>query len=435
MRIGRVVAPLFFFGLIATPGGGQEPGAETTQTLNLFYDCQGPGCRDLDFFRREIPYVNWVRDREDADVHVLVTSRTTGGGGREYQLAYFGLRVFEGEDQQLVVSTSGDATTDEVRTALAARLAVGLVRYVAATSAVDRIRVTPVGVPATGGPVGGPGAATQQDDAWDFWVFRVGLNGNAFGESLQRFSNVSASGSANRTTEDWKFNLGGRYSRNTNTFELPDTTIETVREDWRTDLLLVKSLTAHWSLGARAEAGKSTFLNENLRLSLAPGIEYNVFPYSESSRRALTFQALLTARRWDYAQETIFGQTEETRFAASLTGALDFVQPWGRSSLSLTESYYLHDTSKSRLSIFGSIQVRLFRGFSVNMSGSYARIRDQLHIERGDISDEDILLRQRQLATNYSYFTSFGISYRFGSIFNNVVNPRFGESRGFFVFF
>ena len=38
---------------------------------------------------------------------------------------------------------------------------------------------------------------------------------------------------------------------------------------------------------------------------------------------------------------------------------------------------------------------------------------------------EEILLRLRQLATDYSYYTSVGFSYRFGSAFNNVVNPRF----------
>jgi hypothetical protein len=39
-------------------------------------------------------------------------------------------------------------------------------------------------------------------------------------------------------------------------------------------------------------------------------------------------------------------------------------------------------------------------------------------------------VRQRQLATSYSYSVYFGVSYTFGSIFNNVVNPRFGSSGG-----
>ena len=33
-------------------------------------------------------------------------------------------------------------------------------------------------------------------------------------------------------------------------------------------------------------------------------------------------------------------------------------------------------------------------------------------------------LRQRAIATNYRYFSSFGLTYRFGSSVQSVVNPR-----------
>jgi len=41
-----------------------------------------------------------------------------------------------------------------------------------------------------------------------------------------------------------------------------------------------------------------------------------------------------------------------------------------------------------------------------------------------------VLLRLRELETQFEYFTSFGLTYTFGSIYNNVVNPRFGNSGG-----
>jgi hypothetical protein len=34
-------------------------------------------------------------------------------------------------------------------------------------------------------------------------------------------------------------------------------------------------------------------------------------------------------------------------------------------------------------------------------------------------------VQRRQLATSYSYYISFGVSYSFGSIHNNIVNSRF----------
>ena len=59
---------------------------------------------------------------------------------------------------------------------------------------------------------------------------------------------------------------------------------------------------------------------------------------------------------------------------------------------------------------------------------------DQLNIPRGELDDENILIRLRQLRSGFNYFTSVGLSYTFGSIFNNVVNPRFGRGERNFSF-
>ena len=48
---------------------------------------------------------------------------------------------------------------------------------------------------------------------------------------------------------------------------------------------------------------------------------------------------------------------------------------------------------------------------------------------------EDILTRQRQLATSFSYFTFVGLSYTFGSIYNTIVNPRLDKLTGGSSFF
>ena len=51
-------------------------------------------------------------------------------------------------------------------------------------------------------------------------------------------------------------------------------------------------------------------------------------------------------------------------------------------------------------------------------------MKDQIYLPREDISDEDILLERRQLGTDFEYSLDFGLSFTFGSRFNNVVNPR-----------
>jgi hypothetical protein len=91
----------------------------------------------------------------------------------------------------------------------------------------------------------------------------------------------------------------------------------------------------------------------------------------------------------------------------------------------------LSQPDKYRLSASGGLEIRLFKGFSVEAFGEASRRRDQLSLRRGDATNEEILVRQRELATGYEYDFGFGFSYSFGSIYNNIVNPRFRSAGGF----
>ncbi len=70
------------------------------------------------------------------------------------------------------------------------------------------------------------------------------------------------------------------------------------------------------------------------------------------------------------------------------------------------------------------------KGLSLNIDASYDRIRDQLGLPKGERTLEEILLRRKEMATDYSYFLSVGLSYTFGSIYSNVVNQSFGSGGG-----
>ncbi|MDA0334911.1 MAG: hypothetical protein O2782_07090 [bacterium] len=52
------------------------------------------------------------------------------------------------------------------------------------------------------------------------------------------------------------------------------------------------------------------------------------------------------------------------------------------------------------------------------------RINDQLSLAVGGATLEEVLLRRRELATDYKVWSRAGLSYTFGSIYNNVVNTR-----------
>ena len=105
---------------------------------------------------------------------------------------------------------------------------------------------------------------------------------------------------------------------------------------------------------------------------------------------------------------------------------LDMIQPWGSVHTSVTGSHYFHEFSLNRLNVSGSLSLNLVKGLSLDVSGSFSRIHDQLSLPREGTTPEEILLRRQQLQTNYNYQFKVGLSYTFGSIYDSIVNPRFG---------
>jgi hypothetical protein len=272
-------------------------------------------------------------------------------------------------------------------------------------------------------------------DRWNLWVFRTSFGGSLNGERSNKSRSVRGSASASRTTDIWKVSFAASTSYRSNTFELSETeTFTSISRNTDASALVVRSLTPHWSAGLVGTASKSTFLNYDFRGRVASGIEYNVFPYSESTRRMLTLQYTLGLNRFDYEEETVFGKLKENLVDHRLSTGLTLQQPWGSADASVDFIHYLSKPEHYRISSFGSTNVRLFKGFSFNVFGSVSRTRDQFYLRRGAATPEEILVRQRQLATGYSYYLSFGVSYSFGSIFNNVVNPRFGGGGGGVIF-
>ncbi len=61
------------------------------KAVKVFLECRP--CDD-DYVRTEITYVNYVRDRLEADVHIQSTRQRTGSGGNKYQLLFGGQNGF-----------------------------------------------------------------------------------------------------------------------------------------------------------------------------------------------------------------------------------------------------------------------------------------------------------------------------------------------------
>lgn len=420
-----VVLALFSSGTAAqtaTPPQSPPAGA-AAGPLKLYLDCQYE-C-DTEFIRKELTFVDHVRDSQSADIHALVTTQTTGGGGSSWKIQFIGLGRFAGHNETVSFTTQQTATADERRRELLKWLKAGLAMR--AAMAQGRVDFDVVFAK----PAAGAAPAAPVRDPWNAWVFSLSTNGNLNGEASSKSSSYRFSGSASRVTEAWKISFGGNWSRNQSTFEISETnTVKSLTSSWGSNALVVKSLGEQWSAAVRSSVTGSTFSNYDLNSRVMAGVEYDFFPYSESTQRSLTVSYMAGIAHYNYRELTIFDKLTETKPEHTILASLGLRQPWGSVSAQTSFSQHLDDLSKNRLNTYGSANVRLFKGFSFNVFGDYSRIRDQINLRKGNISEEEVLLRLRQLATGYQYFVGFGVTYRFGSIYNNVVNPRFGGSGG-----
>ena len=404
------------------------PTESGVDALRVYLDCDRRAC-DFNYLRQEITFVNYVRDRRDAQVHVLVTRERTAAGGQAYTLDFFGLEEFLGQDDQLMFYTTQDDTDDAERSGCAQIFRLGLMRYVARTPLADRIEVSYQGVSGEQQV-----SAQPEDDPWNFWVFRVRANTEVEVEDLETSKEFGGSLTANRTTDAWKINLGVYADYDEDSFEFSDgRKLKDVSRNNAFTTRFIKTVGEHMGVGFGGSAVTTTFLNQDLTWRVAPAFQYNFFPYSESTRRELTVTYAIGFSDFNYNEITIFDKLGETRVDQSARLSLDTNQPWGDAGVSYEFSQFLDELSQSHQVVYGNVEYRLFRGFFLNISGALSRVRDQIYLKRGGVTDEQILLRRRELATDSEYRFRVGFTYAFGSIYNNVVNSRFDGASGGFI--
>jgi len=267
---------------------------------------------------------------------------------------------------------------------------------------------------------------TLVHDPWNFWSFNTSVNINVSGESSFSEQNYFTRFTASRVTEDHKVFGMFRYSLNQSQFTLSDgEEVSSENERYRTFFQYVKSINDHWSIGARTFAGSSTFGNIDFDFALKPAIEYNIFPYSENSTKRFTIFYSNGYVYQDYTEVTLFDKLDESLWQHGIDVEFQQTKKWGDISFDIEFEQYLHDLSLYSISFNPNVELNIVKGLRLNFGGFIEFVGDRINITQSEVSDEDIILQNRQLDTNYSFWTYFGFNYRFGSANNNIVNPRF----------
>ncbi len=380
----------------------------------------------MNFLKTEILFVDFVLDNQAADVHALITTVENGGGGDQYQLIFYGQKMYKGKTDTLRFVTSPDATEFEERSMLSHYIKLGILPYINKSAQAGEITIGYKPKEQTKEEIRS-GAASE--DRWNYWVYRVGINGNINGDAVYNTTNFNGNLSANRTTDELKISFSVRAGKNKSTYEFDTPTgttkIETDNDFYRFYHQLVKSINIHWSYGYDVGLSKSTFSNDKFTALFKPAVEYNFFPYSEVNNRFFTVRYGVDVRRNKYIDTTLFDKKQETLFGHGLTSNLSYNQKWGTTSVGLSYHNYLHNWQYFNIGLNAQVDVRIAGGLSFYMYAFGGIVRDQLSLPKGEATEQEILTRRRQLASGYNFYTSFGLNYRFGSKVNNFVNPRF----------
>lgn len=399
----------------------QDVEADTTQQtstgLRVYLDCDE--C-DFDHVRSEIAYVNYVRDPEQADVHLFITDQRTGSNGRLYELSFLGRGDYASIEYTFEQTVDGNATNDEMRQAINEAIRLGLVPYVVQTEPLSDFQLQYTGTPQEAD-------AQPPNDPWNYWVFTAYVGSI----ELELESNRTVFDSrwglfADHVTDDWKLRIRPYFNYDLVKIKRegnPDVRSSISRHGLES--YAIRSLGPHWSVGVFGDYLTRNDQNIRNEYELMPGVEYSILPYEEATRREITVAYQLGLTYVDYFEETIFNQTEEALARQELSLSVAIQQPWGEVFGSLEGSHYFHDFTKRRAELFGFISVRLFEGLSIRVRGDIEMVQDQLNLPLGDASIEEILLQQRELATDFEFSGSVALTYRFGSQFANIVNTRF----------
>ena len=360
-----------------------------------------------DHIKREITFVNYVRDRKQAQVYVMMTMQRTGAGGMEYTIALIGQQNFVGVSDTLKYVSKQSDTQNMTRSGIVRILKMGLIPYVSKTPLADYISIN----------YKLRRAAAEVVDKWNYWVFNTGLSSYLNGEELRKSYSINVSLSADRVTPHWKTSFGINSNYSFNKYNTDDGIISSTRRYNSFQGLIVKSLNGYWSAGGYLSVKSSIYNNTKFGTTIAPAIEFNVFPYAQSTRREFRFLYKVGGTNIHYNEETVYNKLQENLINESLSATYEIKERWGSIQSTLEGFHYFHDFRKMHLQLRSNLNIRIFEGLSLNLRGNISWIRDQLSLPREDATDEEILLRQQQLATQYDYYMTVGFRYKFGSIY------------------
>ena len=383
-------------------------------SIKLFLKCS---C-DSNYIRDQINYIDYVRDQEDANIILEVYGDPNGNRGK-YSIYFIGKNIFIGMDNQLSFESHPKMTNDEIRSGLKDKIQTGILKYLVKTTDINDLNIS----------ITKPESNIFDNDSlivdkWKNWIFEISASGYYEKESSRKVNDFNGRFEVNRYTEDWRIETTLRFFKRIEEFLSETNNFKSSRVYKGAYGKIVRSISDHWSTGIFYGLSEDSYENIKFSNNFSPAIEYSIFPYKDVVRREMVLEYKIGYRKNNYQSKTIYGKNDEFLGTHSFAFKTRYRQNWGDIYSRFSFFTYLHDNSKNRLTFDNYLNIRIFQGFSLRLGAEIRFIRDQINLAAGQASIEDLLLQQRSIATDFYNEFRLGLTYTFGSAFNNIINTR-----------
>ena len=405
----RLKSPFFFFLFIISISAFSQ-----NNSIKLFLKCS---C-DSNYIRDQINYIDYVRDQEDANIILEIYGDPNGNRGK-YSIYFIGKNNFIGMDDKLSFESHPKMTNDEIRSGLKDKIQRGILKYLVKTTDINDLNISITKL---------DNNISDSDslivDKWKNWIFEISASGYYEKESSRKVNDFNGRFEVNRYTEDWRIETTLRFFKRIEEFLSENNNFKSSRVYKGAYGKIVRSISDHWSTGIFYGLSKDSYENIKFSNNFSPAIEYSIFPYKEVVRREMVLEYKIGYRKNNYQSKTIYGKNDEFLGIHSFAFKTRYRQNWGDIYSRFSFFTYLHDNSKNRLTFDNYLNIRIFEGFSLRLGAEIRFIRDQINLAAGQASIEDLLLQQRSIATDFYNEFRLGLTYTFGSAFNNIINTR-----------
>ncbi len=378
--------------------------------LKVFLDCN---C-DENYLKQNTSFLEYVRDQDLADIEIFILDVYTPTGSRSFEINIDGNNIYhEISTSSKVVGYSND-TSSTLRDKLLNKVKLALVPFLDKGGYNIKIDVD-----------SNLDDYSTNDDKWKNWVFELSGSYNNDKEETRKTNRYEIEFEIDKLTPEWRIGIDFSRSESNRNFFSNDNIYTSNRKTTSLRARVVRSVSNHFSLGAFVGGFQNTYENIDFQRYIMPAIEYSLFPYEDVLSREVTLAYRIGTGKRNYIEKTIYGYTKQIVYPHGLTLNVKFRKKWGNISSYVRGDQFLNDGTKKRLSLRSSLDIRVFEGLAVRFSSNINLIRDQYNLAASSTSSiEDLLLQQRQIATDYKTSFSVGLSYTFGSIYNSVINTR-----------